>query len=51
MSPAAIQKQLDAIQRITEEALKSKESARKILVDAGIVVIKRSAKKSDKKEG
>jgi hypothetical protein len=48
MSSAAIQKQIDAIQRITAEALKTPESARKILVDAGI--IKADTKKDDKKK-
>jgi hypothetical protein len=37
MTTQSIQKQIEAIKRITEEALKSKESARKILIDAGII--------------
>jgi hypothetical protein len=48
MSSATIQRQIDAIQRITDEALKSKEAARKLLADAGI--IKQEEKKSDKKK-
>ena len=37
MTVQSIQKQIEAIKRITNEALKSKESTRKILVDAGII--------------
>jgi hypothetical protein len=48
MSPTAIQHQIEAIQRITAEALKSKESAKKILVDAGIM--KDESKKDAKKK-
>jgi hypothetical protein len=48
MSSATIQKQIDAIQRITAEALKTPESAKKILLDAGI--IKAESKKDDKKQ-
>ena len=48
MSSATIQKQIDAIQRITAEALKTPESARKFLIDAGI--IKADTKKDDKKK-
>ena len=48
MSPAAIQNQIDAIERITAEALKSKESARKILEDAGI--IKARTRRSNRKK-
>jgi hypothetical protein len=48
MSSADIQNQIDAIQRITTEALKTRESARKILVDAGIV--KEERKKPGKKK-
>lgn len=48
MSATAIQHQVEAIQRITAEALKSRESAKKILIDAGI--IKEDTKKSDKKK-
>jgi hypothetical protein len=47
MSTATIQKQIDAIQRITAEALKTPESAKKILLDAGI--IKADSQKHDKK--
>lgn len=37
MTQIAINKQIEAIKKATEEALKSKESARKFLVDAGII--------------
>jgi hypothetical protein len=48
MSPAAIQHQIEAIQRITAAALMSKKSAKKILVDAGIM--KDGRKKDAKKK-
>jgi len=37
MTQIAIAKQIEAIKKVTEEALKSKEAAHKFLVDAGIV--------------
>ena len=37
MTQIAIIKQIEAIKKVTEEALKSKEAAHKFLVDAGIV--------------
>lgn len=37
MTEQAIRKQIDVINRTTEEALKSKKSAHKFLVDAGTV--------------
>ena len=43
MTADAIQKQIETIKKVTEEALKSPESARKLLVDAGII-------KDDKKK-
>ena len=49
MTEQAIRKQIDVINRATEEALKSKESAHKFLVDAGIVKEKKIVKPSTKK--
>jgi hypothetical protein len=46
MSSTTIQKQIEAMQRITAEAAKTKESAKKLLVDAGI--LKEEPKKADK---
>ena len=37
MTEQAIQKQIDLYKRASEKALRSKESAHKFLVDAGIV--------------
>jgi hypothetical protein len=37
MTAQSIQKQIEAIKTITNDVLKSKESTRKILVDAGIM--------------
>ncbi len=37
MTQEIIQKKINAIERITAEALKSKDSAKKILVSAGII--------------
>jgi hypothetical protein len=37
MSHAEAQKQIETIKEITKQALQSQESARKILVDAGII--------------
>jgi len=37
MTEQAVRKQIDVINRATEEGLKSKASAHKFLVDAGIV--------------
>lgn len=37
MTDIAIQRQIDAIKRVAEEALKSKESSLKFLIDAGII--------------
>jgi hypothetical protein len=37
MTQVAIQTQVDAIKKVTQEALQSKETALKFLVDAGIV--------------
>jgi hypothetical protein len=43
MTQIAIQRQIEAIEQATAEALKSKESARQFLIDAGII-------KDDKKQ-
>ncbi len=37
MTQLAIQRQVDAIIKITKEASKTKESARQFLIDAGII--------------
>jgi hypothetical protein len=37
MTQTAIQEQIEAIRKVTEEALKTKESALKFLIDAGII--------------
>lgn len=37
MTQLDAQKQIETIKKITQEALKTPESARKILVDAGII--------------
>jgi hypothetical protein len=50
MTPEAAKKKIEAIERITAEALKSKESAKKILIDAGIMKDKLQTKKEDKKK-
>jgi hypothetical protein len=50
MTDLAIQKQIDAIKRATTEALKSKESARKFLIDAGILKEKNTTKSSSAKK-
>jgi hypothetical protein len=44
MTQAQIQAQIDAIERVTNEALKSKETALQFLIDAGIVKPKRVKK-------
>jgi hypothetical protein len=49
MTDADIQKMLDAIERGTAKALKSKEASRKFLVDAGI--IKETKETNSKKKG
>jgi hypothetical protein len=46
MTQIAIQAQVDAIKKVTQEALKSKETALKFLVDAGIVQEDSSSKQS-----
>jgi len=43
MTQIAIQQQIEVIRQATAEALKSKESARQFLIDAGII-------KDDKKQ-
>lgn len=42
MTQIAINKQIEAINQVTREALKTKESALKFLVDAGIVKEKKT---------
>lgn len=37
MTQIAIQKQIEAIINVTKEVIKTKESARKFLIDAGIL--------------
>ncbi|MBS1563551.1 MAG: hypothetical protein JST39_04145 [Bacteroidetes bacterium] len=37
MTQEAIQKQIEIIQRVSAEVLKSKESSRQFLIDAGII--------------
>ena len=56
MTDQEIQKALDAIKRVGDEALKSKEASRQFLIDAGItqrrtgIELKRQpAKKTNKK--
>jgi hypothetical protein len=43
MTEIAIQKQIDAIKRGTEAALKSKKTALKFLIDAGILKDKKQS--------
>ena len=52
MTQIAIQQQIEAIRKTTEEALKTKESALKFLKDAGIISDKaaQASKSSDKKK-
>jgi hypothetical protein len=44
MAQITVQEQINAIQKVTQEALKSKEAAHKFLIDAGII-------KEDKTKG
>jgi hypothetical protein len=48
MTQLDAQKQIETIKKITTEALKTPESARKILVDAGIVKEKNHLKSTNK---
>ena len=43
MTEVAIQRQIEAIKQATQEALETKESALKFLIDAGIVKEKKDA--------
>ncbi len=43
MTQIAINQQIEALKKVTREALKTKESALKFLVDAGIVKEKKEA--------
>lgn len=49
MNAETAQQQIEAIKRVTEEALKSKESALKLLVDAGIVKEEKKPKETTRK--
>jgi len=49
MTEEAIQRHLDAIKRFTNEALESKESARQLLVDAGIIKVHTGSKSEPQK--
>jgi len=44
-----IQRQIEIIERVGNEVLKSKESARQFLIDAGIIKEKRKRKASSKR--
>jgi hypothetical protein len=46
MTQIAINQQIEAIKKVTQEALKTKESALKFLVDAGIVKAKKKSSHS-----
>ncbi len=48
MTQEAAQKQIETIKKITKEAIQTKESARKILIDAGIIKEKRSGNSNNK---
>jgi hypothetical protein len=50
MTQSAAAKEIETIKRIAEEALKSKESARQILVDAGILQEKKTISDNSKKK-
>ncbi len=50
MTQSAIQEQVNAIKTATDNALKSKEAAKKFLIDAGIVREKFELKQSSKKK-
>ncbi len=43
MTQIAIDQQVEAIKKVTQEALKTKESALKFLIDAGIIKEKKEA--------
>jgi hypothetical protein len=46
MTQIAINQQIEAIKKVTQEALKTKESALKFLVDAGIIKEKKGTSHS-----
>lgn len=52
MTQLTVNQQIEAIQKVTQEALKSKETAHKFLVDAGIIKEKKAEtpKSSDNKK-
>jgi hypothetical protein len=50
MTQTAVQKQIDVINSATAKALKSKEAARRFLIDAGIIQVNSSTPSSSKKK-
>jgi hypothetical protein len=50
MTQIAIDQQIEAIRKVTTEALKSKESALKFLRDAGIIKAEPKPKQKDEKK-
>ncbi|HTE34704.1 MAG TPA: hypothetical protein VK666_30200 [Chryseolinea sp.] len=44
MTQITVEQQIEAIKKVTAEALKSKESARQFLIDAGIIEDKKPKK-------
>jgi len=51
MHAAAIDQQIEVIRKATKKALRSKQTARQFLVDAGIIVKKKGAGKKDRAKG
>jgi len=50
MTKSAVQEQIDVINRATAKALKSKETARQFLLDAGIILAKPATSTSSRKK-
>ena len=50
MTQIAIQQQIEVIRKASAEALKSKETARQFLIDAGIIKDQKKIKSSAKKK-
>ena len=50
MTQIAIQQQIDVIRQATAEALKSKETARQFLIDAGIIRDEKKTTPTEKKK-
>jgi hypothetical protein len=50
MTQISVQTQVDAIKKATEKALQSKESAKKFLLDAGILKEETASRKSKLKK-